>query len=46
MLPISILQPVGATSTAARNSALLNDPLRRLPEIPMIVIISTPTSDF
>jgi hypothetical protein len=31
--------PLGATSAAARRSALLNDPLRRLPESPINVII-------
>jgi hypothetical protein len=39
MLPIFKTAPSGIRVTAARSRAELNDPTRRLPAIPMIVVI-------
>jgi hypothetical protein len=38
MLPIRNSAPEGIISAAARSSAELNEPRRRLPETPMIVV--------
>src|SRR5271156_6848585 len=38
MSAISIVMPGGLTSTAVRSAAILNEPLRRLPQMPRTVI--------
>src|SRR5688572_7146854 len=40
MLPTSSATPFGIAATAARNSALFNEPARKLPERPRIVVMT------
>ena len=40
MLSITNSEPCGINSAAARSSAVLNDPRRRLPEIPTILVMT------
>src|SRR6185503_7533888 len=44
IVAISSLTPCGIAATAARSSALLKDPVRRLPEIPTIVVMALTSS--
>src|SRR4051812_11412755 len=42
---ISSATSAGLSACAARSRAVLNEPLRRLPEIPRIVVMETPPSE-